>query len=345
VALGGMAEILLALEISAKVRRFVTIKRIRTEHACDPDYIDFFQAEGRISMRCNHNNLTRSFKLGTVGHHPYLAMEFIRGHTLLDLIRASYHRDHPIAISSAIEIGARVTAALDHLHGMCDAHGRPMHVVHRDVTPQNIMVDAAGGIKLIDFGIARSAVQLHKTQEGTLKGKFSYMAPEQLHPERELDHRGDLFSLGIVLHETLTARSLFRGAHDAETLDRVREMEIPPMNLYRDDVPPELEQIVHKALERDPDRRFQSAGDMLSALLAVARKYCPSGGKAVLRDELLDLCGDPPIASLPPDVVAFVQKSMTAPPILAAAADAELQYFLSVASPNIDAIAESASKA
>jgi serine/threonine-protein kinase len=332
-----MAEILLALEGQAK--RFVTIKRIREDNAADPDFIDFFESEGRIAMRCDHPNLTRSFRLGAVEDQPFLAMEFIRGHTLLDLIRACYHQNHFLSISAGVEIGCRIAAALDHLHGMVDDRGNPMDVIHRDVTPQNIMVDSGGGIKLIDFGIARSRVQVHKTQAGTLKGKFSYMAPEQLDRRHQLDQRSDLFALGIVLHETLTARSLFRGESDSDTLNRIRTLEIPPLSRYRDDAPEELEVVVRRALARDPNERYQSAGEMLQALLQIAHSHSANGGKAALRDELLELCGDPPIASLSPEVIAFVQKAMSAPSVSVASADSELQYFLSQASPNLDALA------
>src|SRR5690606_3081925 len=124
-------------------------------------------------------------------------------------------------------VASEVAAALEHLHNMRDVEGKPMLVVHRDVTPQNIMIDANGSVKLIDLGIARSEMQVHQTRVGTVKGKLSYIAPEALAKRAKVDHRADLFTLGIVLHESLTTKGLFRGSDDLDTLERVRSMPIP----------------------------------------------------------------------------------------------------------------------
>jgi serine/threonine protein kinase len=171
-------------------------------------------------------------------------------------------------------------------------------VVHRDVTPQNVMISVSGGVKLIDFGIVRSAVQTHRTASGVVKGKFSYMAPESLASAREFDHRADLFALGIVLHETLTGRSLFRGVTDNDTLRRVRTMPVPEVTRLRPDVPPGLTAVIARALERDPDRRFQTATDFLQALEQVSEQAHIHRSVTRLRDEVLERCGDPPLPAL-----------------------------------------------
>ncbi len=298
VAVGGMAEILLAIEDTAQQgKRFVTIKRIRSEYANDPDYIDFFVSEGRVSMQCSHKNLTSSFDLDTVDGVQYLAMEYIRGHTLLDFIRAAYKSKTHISTGTALRIAMEVCAALQHLHTMVGPDGKEMCVIHRDVTPQNIMIDASGAVKLIDFGIARSEVQVHKTEAGTIKGKLSYIAPEQLKADARIDQRADIFSLGIVLHETLTSRGLFRGKDDSDTLKRIAKMPIPLVSVRRPEVPFEVDIVVQRAMERDVDRRFATAKEFGAALSELASSIPPASTEE-LRDEVLKLCGDPPVPTL-----------------------------------------------
>lgn len=320
VALGGMAEILLAIEDTAHAgKRFVTIKRIRKEYASDPDYIDFFVSEGRVSMQCSHPNLTSSFDLDTVDGVQYLAMEYIRGHTLLNLIRTGYKAKQLISPATCLRIATEVAAALHHLHGMTGPDGRPMCVVHRDVTPQNIMIDASGTVKLIDFGIARSEVQVHKTQAGTVKGKLSYISPEQLKPRADIDHRADIFSLGIVLHETLTARGLFRGTDDSDTLKRIVKMPIPLVSAKRPDVPFEVDIVLQRAMERDLKRRYQTANEFLRAIEGLAKTIKPASVDT-LRDEVLQLCGDPPVPTLGGDSFTVLKSALRATD----AADADL---------------------
>jgi eukaryotic-like serine/threonine-protein kinase len=298
VAFGGMAEILLAIEDTPHAgKRFVTIKRIREEFARDPDYIDFFISEGRVSMQCSHANLVNAFDLDTVDDVHYLAMEYIRGHTLLDLIRACYRAETSLSVATVLRIATEVAAALEHLHEMRDVEGQPMRVVHRDVTPQNIMIDANGSVKLIDLGIARSEVQVHTTRVGTVKGKLSYIAPEALNNRKQVDHRADIFSLGIVLHESLTTKGLFRGNDDQDTLERIRKMTIPRVSSIRPDLPPEVDEIIDRALERRVRHRYQSASELLRALDSLTT-IIPAAPITQLRDEVLALCGDPPVPTL-----------------------------------------------
>ncbi len=310
VAYGGMAEILLAIEDTPHAgKRFVTIKRIRDEHATDPDYIDFFISEGRISMQCSHPNLTSSFDLDTVGDTHYLAMEYIRGHTLLDLIRACHRDKQHLTVPAVMRVAGEVAAGLEHLHAMCDVNGNSLRVIHRDVTPQNIMIDAAGSVKLIDLGIARSDMQVHKTEAGTVKGKLSYIAPEQLGTRGTLDARADIFSLGIVMHEALTTRGLFRGKDDSDTLRRIRKMTIPRVSELRADVPPDVDEVVAKALERDVDKRYQSASEFLRALDTLSPVVRPSS-LTQLRDEVLGYCGDPPVPTLGGESFSVLQAAL-----------------------------------
>ncbi|HTE55713.1 MAG TPA: protein kinase [Kofleriaceae bacterium] len=307
VAVGGMAEIFLAVEKTTHgSHRFVTIKRIKADFDRDDEYVQFFLTEGRVSLKCAHPNLPQAFEMGAVDGSHYLALEYIHGHTLLDVVRAGARHDRPLSIETAVHVGVCVAAALEHAHGLRDLDGQSLLVVHRDVTPQNVMISTSGAVKLIDFGIVRSAVQTHRTASGVVKGKFSYMAPESLTSGHEFDHRADLFSLGIVLHETLTGRSLFRGVTDNDTLRRVRTMPIPDVTRLRPDTPPGVAAVIARALERDPDRRFQTATDFLHALEEAAEAAHIHRSMTRLRDEVLDRCGEAPFASLTEEEHALI---------------------------------------
>lgn len=296
-----MAEVFLAVEECPHAgRRFVTIKRIRDEHAGDPDFTDFFLTEGRITLLLAHPNLPQGYALGVVDERYYLSMEFIHGHNLLDIIRASIRKGKPLSVGAVVTMALGVSAALEHAHGRCDVDGARLDVIHRDVTPQNIMVSTSGVVKLIDFGIVRAAIQVHETRTGIVKGKVAYMAPEQLRGRDHIDQRADLFALGVVMWESLCARPLFRAGSELETVQRVRSMPIPDPRLYRTDVPPPVSAVVLKALARNPDERYPSATAMMSALEQVA-EHCRIVPSAVrLRREIAQLCGVPELPAVPP---------------------------------------------
>jgi len=307
VALGGMAEIFLAVERSTHGgHRFVTIKRIRRDFDRDDEFVQFFLTEGRVSLKCAHPNLPQAYELGAIDGCHYLALEYIHGHTLLDVVREAALGRRSMAVASAVHIGVGLTAALEHAHGLRDVDGRPLRVVHRDVTPQNVMLSVSGAVKLIDFGIVRSSVQTHRTESGVVKGKFAYMAPETLDGGSRFDHRADLFALGVVLHETLTGRSLFRGHDDQDTVQRVRSMRIPDLSRLRSDVPAPLAAVIGHALERDPEHRFQTATEMLHALERAAEMSHIHHSMTRLRDEVLDRCGVPLLPALPAEVRALL---------------------------------------
>lgn len=293
VATGGMAELFLAIETVPGVgQRFVIIKRIRSEHVADADYVEFFLTEGRVALRCAHANLPQTYELSKRDGGPYLSMEYIPGHTLLDAINAATAVKRRLSAASVLRIGIEVASALEHIHTLRDVDGTPLSVVHRDVTPQNVMLSGDGTVKLIDFGIVRSSLQTHKTRAGVVKGKFSYLAPEALDRGHVVDHRADLFSLGIVLHESLTGRSLFRGKDDAETMKRLKFGKVPDLAAMRNDVPEPLADAIDSALERDPARRYQTASEMLAALERVAADCGIPIGRVSMRDEIQELCGE-----------------------------------------------------
>lgn len=301
-----MAELYLAVEQTDSARRFVTVKRIRADFAHEAEFVEFFHTEARVAMRCSHPNLPQVIDAGRVDGMDYLAMEFIQGHTMLEMLRAAIRLRRWITPTTVVSVGVHVAAALEHVHGLRDVDGSLLNVIHRDVTPQNIMLTSAGSVKLIDFGIVRSAVQTHRTKAGVIKGKFSYMAPEQLAEVPLIDQRADIFSLGIVLHEALCGRSLFRAATDFATCERVLAAPIPDPSEVRSDVPRELAALVLKALSRDPARRFQTATDMLSALEYVAERCHLAPSVVRLRDEMTQLCGE----AVAPTVEASVLASL-----------------------------------
>ena len=330
-----MAEIYLAIEATAHGgRRFVIIKRIRADEADDPDYVDFFLTEGRVALRCAHPNLPQVFELEKAEGNYYLAMEYIHGHTLLDLLRAAIRAATRPSVELALTVGIGVAAALEHVHDLHDVNGAPLHVVHRDVTPQNIMISSAGAVKLIDFGIVRSAIQLHRTAAGIVKGKFAYMAPEQLEGAPSLDHRADLFTLGIVLWESLAARPLFRCRTDYDTIEAVRNKPIPDLTEIRADVPPALAAVIARALARKRSQRHQSATELLTALEEAADAHGLAPSLTKLRKETTELCGMPELPVLPPaeldEVISLSELAPTAAPTpnSGLARDPLLLYFL-----------------
>jgi len=232
-----------------------------------------------------------AYELGDVDGACYLAMEFIRGPTLLDLLRRAQRAKRQLSVQSTLTIARCVAAALEHVHQLRDVDGEPLHVIHRDVTPQNTLIGYDGTVKLIDFGIVQARVQTHETAAGVVKGKFSYLAPEQIDPHSPVDHRTDLFSLGIMLHEALLGCVLFRGRTDRETIKRVLHAPIPSPSDERKEVPKSLSEVVLRALQRDPAQRYPTATALLADLEDVAQREGLGASLIHLRDEVRELCG------------------------------------------------------
>ena len=246
--------------------RWVAIKRVRADLAEAPEFIEYFVTEGRISLRCDHPNLPHCYHLGTAGGRPYLALEYLPGASLLQMFRGASRDRRPIALPAAMAIGVALARALDHLHRLTDVDGRRLDVIHRDVTPQNVIVTPDGGCKLIDLGVARASLQTHRTQAGVVKGKYAYVAPEQLDRGRPVDQRVDLFSWGVVMHELVVGEPLFHGSSDLDTCDRVVRQPIPDPSVRRPELPERLAEIIMTALARSPDQRWASGGALADAL-------------------------------------------------------------------------------
>lgn len=266
-AVGGMAEIYLARETSTVQgagSRHLVIKRVLAHVADDETFRTMFFDEARLAMRLNHPSIVHLYEFGEEQGSWFLAMEWIDGVALGKLIRKA--RDAGgIPAPLAVKICAQVADALHYAHNLKDEVGEPLGIVHRDVSPQNVMVSFEGSVKLLDFGIAKASFQHTKTQDGQVKGKFAYMSPQQCLGE-PMDGRADVFALGVVLYESLTGRPLYHRKTQYETMRAVIEEPVPSVRKYRPDLPESLDAIVQKALQKRQEDRFESAAAMQYAL-------------------------------------------------------------------------------
>ncbi len=288
---GGMASVWVAHEHAPRLEdsRIVAIKAIHSNLAEEPEFVAMFLDEGRLVQRIRHPNVVDLYEVGEVDGVMYLAMEWVEGDSLHALIAEAGKR-RPIPPEMAVRIIADAAAGLHAAHELRDEVGNLLGVVHRDVSPQNILIGTSGRVKLVDFGVAKARSRIGEATEiGHVKGKFGYMSPEQA-LARPLDRRSDVFALGIVLYELTTGRRLFRGDSDADTLALVVQGEIPPLSRVVPGYPPALEGIVMKALSRSRRERFQTARDLQRALeryLKDERIVVPRAGIAGLLRKVL----------------------------------------------------------
>jgi eukaryotic-like serine/threonine-protein kinase len=261
-----MAEVFKARAVgTAGFARDVVIKRILPAYGRDPEFVKMFVDEAKILGLLHHPNVVQALDFGEDGGVLFLALEYIEGPSLSRVLRALRGANRRIQPAVAAYIGREICRALDHVHNLNDADGTPLGVVHRDVTPSNVMLTPAGGVKLLDFGVAKFSTAAQVTKSGTVKGKPAYLAPEQLQG-KAIDGRVDLFAVGILLHEMLSLEHLFAGDSDLGTVRRIMEMDVPAPSSKRPDIAPELDAIVLKALSRDRARRYASAAEMARAL-------------------------------------------------------------------------------
>ena len=275
IAVGGMAEVFRAKSFGVEgFEKTVVIKRILPHLARDQKFIEMFVNEAKIAARLSHANIVQIFDLG-VERSPdgadsyFIAMEYVSGPDVAGLIRRAAKQGIELPIETCVFVAAQVARALDHAHRARDAAGRPLAIVHRDVSPHNILVSREGEVKLTDFGIVKASGMLADSEAGLLKGKYAYMAPEQARGDA-IDHRVDLFALGVVLWEACAGRRLFKASTSSETLVAVTRAVVPRLAQVRPGAPEGLDEILARALRADPDERYQNAGDFhrdLNALL------------------------------------------------------------------------------
>lgn len=266
IASGGMGQVFLARTAgSGGFEKLLVIKRILPQLVEDDEFIEMFFDEARIAARLNHPNLVQIFDLGEAEGSHYLAMEYVAGEDLRRVDKKARGGKQPIPPALVLRIIADAAAGLDYAHKARDSQGKPLNLIHRDVSPQNILVGFDGAVKLIDFGVAKAAGRMQHTASGILKGKYPYMSPEQA-DGREMDGRSDLFALGIVCWELLTEQRLFKGDSDMHTLRLVKDCLVPPPSQINKALPPGVDQIVLKALAKEPKDRFKDAGEFRLAL-------------------------------------------------------------------------------
>lgn len=268
VAVGGMAEIFRAKTVGADgFEKEVAVKRILPSYSEDDGFVTMFKDEAKIAAQLDHPNIVKVFDFDEVGGDYYIAMELIRGTDLKRLLENTDKHNKRFTPTQVAYIASETAKALDYAHKRIGADGEPLGIVHRDVTPHNIMLSYEGAVKLMDFGIAKAASRATKTRAGTVKGKCAYMSPEQARG-KPLDGRSDMFSLGIIMWEMLTGRRLFSGGSDFDVLSKVLKSEIIAPRDIDSNVPEGLSQIVMRVLNRDRDQRYTDCGHLLQELNA-----------------------------------------------------------------------------
>ena len=271
VGAGGMGRVWAARRVGAPSQSLVALKTAIEEMVGDREFERILLDEARIASSIVHPNVCAIRELGAERGIPYLVMDWVDAGTLLDVVSASPDRRIDYAI--AVRIVADVAAGLHAAHELTGSDGNLLHVVHRDVSPQNVLLSSKGHVKVADFGVARARGQLHKpTETGELKGKLSYMAPEQL-TTKDFDRRADVFALGCCLYEATTGERPFHGADALETMYKLLETSCIPPSSIIEDYPKDLEEIVLKALEKEADNRFQTAEELRSALEGVLARH------------------------------------------------------------------------
>jgi serine/threonine protein kinase len=265
IAIGGMAEVYLAAHGQlAGFQTPVVIKRVLPHLASEPEFIEMFLDEARIAGALHHPNVVSILEVFRERDEYFLVMELVQGESLARVLRKLCDERERVPPILAAHIAAQVAAGLHHAHTYCDADGQPLHIVHRDVSPQNILVTHEGTVKVIDFGVARAMNRLTHTRTGGFKGKLGYSSPEQVRRD-SVDARSDQFALGVVLWEMLTGHRLFNRETELDTVNAILSQPAPPLRAFVD-VPPALVEVVDRALQKEPAQRFESLQEMELAL-------------------------------------------------------------------------------
>ncbi|HEV7559761.1 MAG TPA: serine/threonine-protein kinase, partial [Kofleriaceae bacterium] len=264
IAVGGMAEIYLARTVGIEgFEKLVVVKRILPQHASDPSFVTMFLNEARLAATLQHPNITQVYDIGVEDGEYFFSMEYVHGEDLGRLTRAALDNGVPLSMDAALTLITGLCAGLHYAHDKTGPDGTPLSIVHRDVSPSNVLVSYDGAVKLVDFGIARAA---GASTTGGLKGKIAYMSPEQCRGKVALDRRSDVFSVGTILYELTTGALPFTDETDYGVLNQLVNLDVPPPSKLVPSYPPALEKIVLRALARNPNERFATALELQSAL-------------------------------------------------------------------------------
>ncbi len=264
VSAGGMAEVYRAKEAGDGLSRIVAIKRMKSTASGDAELVPMFVDEAKLAARLMHPNIAQTFELGRIDDSLYIAMELVWGRDLNAIIKSCRAMKVRLPQAVACYVVSKAAEALDYAHNAVGPDGRPMRLVHRDVSPHNIMLDYQGEVKLIDFGVAKADTRSNQTVAGVIKGKFSYMAPEQA-TGAAIDRRADIFALGILLYELLSGERAFDGSSAFSIFEKVTNRAAPRLSDVAA-VPPELDEIVARCLAKNPAARYESASQLVDAL-------------------------------------------------------------------------------
>ncbi|HEY0191815.1 MAG TPA: protein kinase [Kofleriaceae bacterium] len=290
-ATGGMAEIYLARQSGlGSFERHVVLKTILRERASDQRFVTMFLDEAKLAATLNHQNIAQVFEVDQADGAYFMAMEFVHGENTRTLLETTIRRNWAIPLELAVMIISGAAAGLHHAHERRGKNGQPLNIVHRDVSPANIMVGYDGAIKVLDFGIAKADERATQTMGGTIKGKYGYMSPEQC-KGNPIDRRSDIFALGIVLYELATLRRAFKGKDDFETMKRIVAGDLVLPTTIVPGFPRELEAIILTALANDASARFQTAQEMIEALDAFAVRAQLTGSNTAMSRFMTQLFG------------------------------------------------------
>jgi len=284
VAIGGMAEVFKAKRAGVEgFEKVVALKRILPHLSDNKEFLDMFVDEAKMVAGLTHPNIVQIYELDRIETSYYIAMEYVHGRDLRTIMKRAREKGLRMPLDLSLRVVSQVCAALEYAHRKKDAGGRPMEIVHRDVSPQNILISFEGEVKLVDFGIAKAATKASSTDKGALRGKLLYMSPEQAWG-RTIDRRSDVFSLGVVLYEMVTETKPFIGAGTELTiLELVRQCVITPAREVNPRVPEALDRVIMKALARDPGERYQDAGQMQRGLERFLRERPPVTARDLAR--------------------------------------------------------------
>lgn len=292
IAQGGMAELFLAKRRGAEgFEKTVAIKRILPELSWNREFVTMFINEAKIAARLSHPNIVQIFDFGKVDDYYYIAMEYVHGENLRTILQRAAQRQAPIPSDLAALIAARACAGLEHAHKKTDDNGRPLRIIHRDVSPQNVLVSFEGEVKVVDFGIAKAVAESPEATRGVLKGKLAYLSPEQV-KGKNLDARADVFAMGLVLYELLTGRKFFDQKDTAEILEAIVRIDSTAVARGVPNVPKGLREVLRRALHAEPDQRFGSAGEMQQAIEDYLRERDDPGGTMQLTNYMRLLFDD-----------------------------------------------------
>ncbi|CAN5828111.1 hypothetical protein BH11MYX2_BH11MYX2_34380 [soil metagenome] len=289
-----MAEIFLARANGlAGFERYVVLKRIRPERDADPRWITMFLDEARLAAQLQHPNVAQVYDLGQIGDAYFYTMEYVHGEDVLDVLSRTVALGKKVPLSIALAITAGAVQGLGYAHDRVGVDGQPLAIVHRDISPANLMVSYDGTVKVLDFGVAKARSRETKTEAGTRMGKIAYLSPEQCNTN-DIDQRSDLFSLGVVLYEMVTHVRPFKRQSDYETLSAIVRFDPPPPSAVVPGLPPEVDELLMKALAKDPNQRYLSAHDMLEGIEKAADAVKASLAPRDLKRFMRDLYGTPP---------------------------------------------------